>query len=146
IRMSFCSLIEDRPKISLPLCSGYRRPKIDSVPSEFRNCQMIACSSFVLPRFLCSAGILLFVTGFAHGQDRSADAKKDRYVPIPLQGDIEALLRDRLRLAEENDSLRKLLADLRKRHLELGLDPGQLDKLDLENATFRSLLKEMLKL
>ncbi|MBI3407887.1 MAG: hypothetical protein HY040_05970 [Planctomycetes bacterium] len=82
----------------------------------------------------------------AHAQSGSADdAKRNRYVPIPLRGDIESLLRDRLRLAQENDTLKKFLADLLNRHAEFGLEPGKLDKLDIDNATFRSVLKEAMK-
>lgn len=98
---------------------------------------------FPIVWLLASFLLALLSPTFLAAQTDVAKARTNRFVPIPLQGNLEAMLLERLRMADENETLKKMVGDLLQRHQDLKLDPHQLGKLDLENPAFRSLLQKL---
>jgi hypothetical protein len=87
--------------------------------------------------------VALLVIAFLPQQIRPGNpnqAQEDRYNQVPLQGDIEAILRQLLLRADEEADLAKLLDELRRNPQMHKLDADLLKKFDAENPLLRRLV------
>ncbi len=73
----------------------------------------------------------------------SAQEPNPRYVPVPFQGDFEALFKQRLQTAKENGPLDNLLRQIRDNPTKYKLDPEMLKKIDLDDPALQEMMRAM---
>jgi hypothetical protein len=100
-------------------------------PTSIRRIPLAALAICVIPSLL-------------QAQSALPAPKESRYFPIPLKGNVEDLLRTRMRKAEETEALRSLLGEMEQRRQELQLDADLLARINLNTPMMRNLLKDLL--
>jgi hypothetical protein len=92
-----------------------------------------------MPRFGCTIAALLII---AHAPVHGADGNS-RYVPIPVEGILASLFKERLQATKADAPLWKLWNDIQRDPTKFKLDPAILNQFDLNNPALRGMLKEL---
>ena len=90
-------------------------------------------------RFTCALAALLAIAS----APIRADEGNAHYVPIPVEGSLAGLFKERLQAAQAETPLLKIWNDIQRNPSKFKLDPALLKQFDLSNPALRGMLKEL---